>query len=323
MKKNWLLILSLFFSLTVWGQTQTETERVQQERQIQRDQHRQRDNEGIREGAKQKQIEFSKQIGIKFSTPEERHKAEERIKNLERERADFLTELKEKNHVPNEYFVKYSSLIDSKQANLARIFPEIYCENGKTVNVQELERCSDRPQIPGAGSLYSFRLFELPKYLLIDSIKDYISQSDIHFVDNKLIVGNKLTQSIIAEIGDVSLESVTTKSSAVTFLRKWKRVKNKGQLDEQNLILANGIEKDGYIFSNSVEVKKDTTYILRSVAYSEKINSFWNTDRIDAFRVVGQKSDGSIIILWKNLTKRSCDSYVTNCPALTLAKQKK
>ena len=166
MKRSCLIILSLFLSLTVLGQTQNEAERVQQERQIQRDNQRQRDNEGVREGAKQKQIEFSRQIRTQFPMSEEEKKAEERRKALEAERSEFLTELKEKIRVPNEYFIKYSNVINSKQANLARIFPETYCESGKTVNVQELERCGDRPQIPGAGALYSFRLFELPNLFI-------------------------------------------------------------------------------------------------------------------------------------------------------------
>ena len=125
------------------------------------------------------------------------------------------------------------------------------------------------------------------------------------------MVGTKLTQNIIAESGDIQIETLNAQSDVLTFLRKWKTVDNKTQLDNQNELLPQGIENNGYKFSNNVSVKKDTTYIMRSIAYFDKYRTFWNTDQIVVFRIVGLEPDGSLIILWKNLKK-------SNAPMLSL-----
>lgn len=242
---------------------------------------------------------------------EDKRRNEQLRKELEKDRDEFLNDLHEKLRIPPQYLSKYSNLINSGKVNVIRMFPESYCHSGKVVSMQELERCSDKPQVIGAGSLYSFRLNELPNYLYTESIKSYIGQSDIHFVDDSLVVGNNLTQDIIADIGDIQFETLTLKSDALKFIRNWKYADKKSQFDRQNELLAKGIENNGYIFSNKASVKKDTTYILRSIAYHEKFATFWNTDQIVALRIVGKESDGSIIILWKRLKK-------SNAPMLTM-----
>lgn len=232
----------------------------------------------------------------------------ERVKEL----VPFLEEIFQTFPAPPEYFAKYSSFLKNKDTGLIRIFPDNGCGKDvkSVVSIDELEKCSSRPQIAGAGSLYSFRFpalirEALQKNFSVPLVNSLINESDIQFINGNLIVGKNLTQNIIVEIGDVSLETVSAKSETFRFLEKWEQVHNKKQLAAQNQILEKGVQNNGYIYANKAIVKNNSAYLLRSIAYSEKSLTFWNTDQTVVFKIVGQEVDRSIIILWKKLKEKS------------------
>ena len=219
---------------------------------------------------------------------------------------EAIEELNKKVSAPPAYYDRYSAFLKNKNTGLARLFPDQGCSQGKVVSVQELEKCGIFSEIPGTGSSYSFRLSKIPADTPLDYILGLISISDIRFTGGNFVVGTDRTQDIISSIGEIDLEDITLKSESVKFLKDYKTVSTLTKLKSQNVILTKGVNANGYLYSRIVPVKLQITYILRSIAYSpESYKTFWNTDQIAAFKVVGQEADGSVILLWKILKEKS------------------
>lgn len=257
------------------------------------------------EDARQRQARQREEMN-KAQRPSPVRKTEKDIEKhveKEEEKKKVIDEINQKLTV-SEYRERFAEFLTNKNTGIARMFPEKGCGKGKIVNVQELERCAETPDIPGGGSLYSVRLNELPYYLRLQDILFYVEQSDIHFTDDKFIVGNKTTLDIISNIGDVNLEKIDLKSPALTFLADIKPSKTKSEFDLQKKALEKGINENGYLYSDSAPVRLNDTYILRSIAYHSGYRSFWNTDHLIAFKVVGREKDGSVVILWKKLKEK-------------------
>jgi len=232
---------------------------------------------------------------------------------LKQRKADELEKtktLEEINNVlaaPERYRIKYAEFLKAKNTGIARIFPDRGCDKGMIVDVKELERCGDTAQIKGAGSIYSFRLTELPDYLPLQLILSYIAESDIHFIDGKFVVGTESILDIIGDVGETDLASITLDSEAIKFLKSYKPGNTAAKMKLQKQTLAAGVRSDGYLYSSSALVKLNDTYVLRSIAFFDHggyKTSFWNTDHLTAFKVVGQEGDGSFIILWKKLAQK-------------------
>lgn len=249
----------------------------------------------------------------KETSPAQREIILKKQQEAEERKRTILEEINQKFAAPSEYYSKYADFLKEKNTGIARMFPDKDCGKGLTVSVSELERCGNTPPVKGAGSLYSVRLNEMPAYLPIDLILYYVGQSDIHFADGKLIVGNDLTLDIISEIGETDFSNVTSKSEAFKFLTEFKPAQTKSELASQKRTLEKGINSGGYLYSTAAPVKLDSNYILRSVAYSPspKYTGFWNTDILVAFKIVGQEKDGSIIFIWKKLKQKDAP-YLKN-----------
>lgn len=207
---------------------------------------------------------------------------------------------------PAIYYQKYASLLKNNKFTLARLFVDRNCDAGKTVTVEELERCGDFIPVKGGGAFYSFRTRTNKGYQ-----KDWW---DAHFIDGKLKVGNDSVQSIVAEIGDVEPEIVKLNSAPIEFLKKYKAKESFIEIAEQNKVLQKGIVFKNYIYSNTIAAKPSSTYVLRSIAYRLEDESVFSDeigqdaagsgrgkDVTAVFKIVGLESDGSLILLWKEL----------------------
>jgi hypothetical protein len=235
----------------------------------------------------------------RLESPEQRRTAE-------REKRKSLEEINALLSPPAEYRVKHSEFLKNKNTGMVRVFPDRGCDKGLVVSVESLERCGQTAPIKGAGSLFSFRLNKLPYYLDLTSVHYFIGQSDIHFTDGKFVVGTGSIQDIISDVGDVELDGVTLKSESVKFLRAFKPGDTVAKVALQNQTLAKGVTENGFVYSTSAKITLNRTYVLRSIAFSSRAyGSFWNTDVLTAFKVVGQEDDGSVVILWKELKESS------------------
>lgn len=225
----------------------------------------------------------------------------EQKERLETSSAEARAETERKNKLlraPAEYYAKYESFLKNKKTRLARLFIDKDCDKGKTVAIRELERCADVVQVKGGGSYYSFRSKNNDGYL-----NDWW---DIHFINDKFVVGNGTVQGLISEIGDVDLDNINLKSKELDFLDDYKPKRSVAEIKKQNIVLEKGLSFNGFNYSNSAPANINSTYVLRSIAYPLKENARYSflDARVDmtlVFKVVGHEKDGSIVILWKEL----------------------
>ena len=215
-----------------------------------------------------------------------------------REEMENWNKTKQMLRPPNAYYERFAELLKNENIHLARIFVEKNCGEGKSVSVEELERCDGVPPVKGGGSFYSFRLRE-----------NYVFGRDwwdIHYTGNRLAVGNDSVQTIIADIGAIHLSDVNLKNKAFEFLKNYKPVQSLAEIKEKYKILEKGVVFNDYTYSNSAAVNFDSTYILRSIAYRLneeplRTNLGRGIDLFVAFKIVGRERDGSLVILWKQL----------------------
>ena len=233
-------------------------------------------------------------------SPAEREKS----KKAEEEKIRAIAEINEAFAAPAEYYAKYAEFLKAENTGLARMFPDQDCGQGLTVTVKELERCGETPQIKGAGSLYSVKLEEIPAYLPLPMILDFIGRSEIHFIGDRFVVGNASTLGIIGEIGSADLDDVNLKSAAFRFLKDFEPAKTKIELARQNAELERGISSGGVTYSNSALVKLDAVYVLRAIAFREQYRNFWAKNIFVAFKIVGREKDGSVVFVWKKLKEK-------------------
>lgn len=224
------------------------------------------------------------------------------------------------------YYEKYKSSLKDKKVHLARLQPDRDCYGKYVVSVEELEKCSDVVPVSGGGSMYSFRLklnYPLIKnYVFIEDGILFTSDKpelgfdkavdwwNIHFTDDRFAVQNSSVRGVVAQVGNVDLESITLTSKELDFLNNFKPKNNSAEIKEQNEALKKGISSNNFVYFDSVPVELNSTYVLRSIDYrsvkrpqptSTRKQVDKRADMTIAFKVVGRENDGSVIILWKEL----------------------
>jgi hypothetical protein len=238
-------------------------------------------------------------------TKEKRAEIAERLRNV--------AEIEKMLAAPAKYYVQFADRLKGKKTNLARLFVNNNCDTGAVVAIEEIERCTDVIPVKGGGSFYSFR-FKTNTYFGDD-------WWDINFKDNKLLAGNETVQGIIAEAGTVELAEIHLKSPAAKLLSDYEPKKTLAEIKEQNKLFEKGLKTNNGVYFNWAPVKLNQTYVLRSVAYRLKerpiyIKQKTGIDLFVAFKIVGKESDGSLILLWKELKeelpRRTIDNTVTN-----------
>ena len=219
--------------------------------------------------------------------------------------------------VPVNYYEKYKLLLKNKKVNLARLQPERNCYVGFLVTVKDLEKCANVVPIPGGGSYYSFRTklnYPIEKTVVRTSSSSRVYDTipyrkagwwNIHFVDDIFKVENNSVQGIISEIGDIDLEKLNLTSKEFEFLNNFKLKNTQAEVTEQNEALKTGIKFNDFVYSNTASMKVNSTYVLRSIDYSQShLQKLYPDKRADmtiAFKVVARESDESVIVLWKEL----------------------
>lgn len=205
---------------------------------------------------------------------------------------------------PPAYLLTYKNFLKDKDHGIFRIWPDKGCDKGLTVSVESLEKCKDVVPVKGGGSFYSFR------------IRTHDSRSvdfwDLHFIDGNLVGGNDSVEMIVAETDVADIKTINIKNSVFKSLSEYEPRSTRAEIKKQNGELQKGIELDGKSFSNQVQPKLDRVFAGRVVAYFEKgevgfySGSRYNGRGLDltvAFQVVAIESDGSLVILWKELKR--------------------
>ncbi len=157
--------------------------------------------------------------------------------------------------------------------------------------------------MPGAGTSFSFRTesYRVPR------LADVIVHNGI------FKTGGVFQQVIMADIGDVAIESVTLNTTGLRYLVDLKPVRDSDEFLRFEREIIKGIDADGLLYQKGRHVRENSTFVLRSIAYRGKylrVLDGFQYDELDfdrrrdvivAFRVVDKDTAGNITIVWKQL----------------------
>lgn len=204
----------------------------------------------------------------------------------------------------SQLFEKYGSFLKQSDTGLIRLAADAGCaENTKVIVATE--NCL-KYTMPGAGYAYSFRInnYRIPRL------------ADIIFTDNSFQAAGVRLHGLFVNIGDVPLESVDLKTKGLKYLVDFQPETDYEKAKEIDKKLTEGVEVGGFLYRRGLYAQENTTFVLRSIAYSGKYfravsgityNEFdfdKRRDIIVAFRIVEQGADGSVTILWKELANK-------------------
>ncbi len=210
---------------------------------------------------------------------------------------------KELTSVQNEDKSKYAAFLKNSDTGIIRLHDAENCdEEGKTIG-------ADEPcpwNIVGKATLYSFRT------------EDYTSRifSDIQLKNQTFnIVGINLL-GFLTDLGDVSLDNLNLQSKGIKEMAEFEPSTNVKEIKNQFILAKNGFQVGDYIYKNTLQMKPNKTYALRSIAYDSKV--YWKIgkrkinllqydkrkDIVVIFRVIREHQDGSVNILWRKIQSK-------------------
>lgn len=209
--------------------------------------------------------------------------------------------------------LQFAEFLKQPKTGLIRLYSQSDCvdENGKSVVDAKNDSCILRSELPASGASYSFRKKE----------HQQIELSDLQFKDGWLMSPGHVTQGIFTSLGNVDLATISLESVTAKFLTSFAPATTISKAEEQLKTLVQGISSDKQIYRALLPAKDNTTYLLRSIAYrgdflrevsltkggGRVVSQFPEDKRVDvvvAFRIVRRETDGSLVLLWKELQRQ-------------------
>ncbi len=211
---------------------------------------------------------------------------------------------------------KYAEFLEEPKTGLFRMIPDMGCPQDIKI-VDASENCL-KYSLPGAGAAFSFR----KKNYQIWRLSDFV------YKDSKFLSVGLFQQGIFLDVGDVELEKITADIGGLKFMNDYVPLTKSVEAYKEALKFIKGVTVNNYSYSSIIPAKVNSTYVLRSIAYRGpnfrsvkgiKYNEFDFDERKDvvvAFRVIKKDEDGSLIILWKEISRK-------DSPKLVLDKKEK
>lgn len=204
--------------------------------------------------------------------------------------------------VEAEELKKHEAFLKQPKTGLCKLLnfkPEV-------VDAKELQAQPVYPPLRGAGTYYSFvkqshaadewaqlRIYKgafLPGYSVFKRGADN-PRSNIDVF--KITSGYALT--VFTPLGDVSLDQVTMEHPSIALLNQYKPPTEMNEFARETQKFLQGIQVSGAAFSTGVLAQVNQTYGMRSVLYKK-------ADVVIVFRVVREEGDGSLYLLWKEIS---------------------
>ena len=204
---------------------------------------------------------------------------EDILKQIEAKHAE-LQKLEQQLLMPSqEDFDAYAEFLKQPNTGLTRLLPrEIYDSSAHP---------EKRMTIHGGGSYFSFTRLT----------HEYGWGTQIGLEQNEFNVSFAgADYGMIANLGDVPLESITLDHSAIKVLASYVPPEEEPRARAEYRRFATGDTIDGTIYKTRAQARINRTYALRGIHYSD-------SDVLVAFRVIRKEDDDSVIILWKLLKK--------------------
>lgn len=125
-------------------------------------------------------------------------------------------------------------------------------------------------------------------------------------------------------MGNILLEQLTLDNPALKYLVDFQPSVNPEKILSDRQKLLNGIKANGFFYAQTLEARENTTYALRSVAYRgnlyrefkgityDEFSFDKRRDIIVGFQIARKDSDGSVTILWKELSRKDSPKLLLN-----------
>lgn len=196
-----------------------------------------------------------------------------KIKEIEAKRAELLVLQSKVIAVSDEDRKEFAAFLNQPQTGIIRLLPrETYDGNAIVAGIR------------GGGAYYSF----------VRKTHEYGYGSDILLEQGQLSVGFAgADYGMLMNLGDVSLDQVSNHVATRALLNYTPPVKEPEVRAEYGKF-AQGIEMAGFNLKSRVQANVSNTYLLRSIAPN-------NYDLLLAIRIVRKDSDGSLIVVFKEL----------------------
>lgn len=197
---------------------------------------------------------------------------------------------------------QYKVFLDRKNTGIFRLVLDAGCgENDKVVVATE--ECL-KYTMPGSGNSFSFRTANYRIRHL----------ADLMLAGENFRIPGILMHGLMTKLGDVAIDRVSLSTPGVHFLSEFKPAVDFERAKAIEAIIATGLERDGFIYARVLDVKDNVTYAMRVIAYDGKVSravpgAHYNEmdfdrrrDMIVAFRVVQRAADGSVTVVWTELS---------------------
>jgi hypothetical protein len=198
---------------------------------------------------------------------------------------------------------KYAAFLKNPHTGLIKLSPDFNCLEKNLIHVDG--PCATF--IP-LGGFYSFRQTEY----------SYKGLADIGINNDKLFSPTFFANRIMVLLGDVPIETVSLDSNGVKFLSDYHPALENKQILAKSQQLKEGIENGDYRYIDTTEVRQNTTYVLRVIAYRGEIlirspysgrshNILSGDKRVDTivvFRLLNQGEGGTFTVIWKELQRK-------------------
>jgi hypothetical protein len=208
-----------------------------------------------------------------FSLFAQTQSRENTLKEIEAKRAELAVLEKSFVSPSEEDKATYADFLRQRDTGLIRLLPREKFDNDKTLTLR------------GGAAYYSFSRLT----------HEYGYGSDIELAQGYLSTGFAgADYGIMTSLGDIPLEDVTLEG--VPFLANYSPAEElpKARLEQRKW--SESATADGTTYTRRLQLKKNSTYLLRSVNYD-------TSDVLVAFKVVRVDDDDSATILWKLLKK--------------------
>lgn len=166
--------------------------------------------------------------------------------------------------------------------------------------------------VVGKATGYSFRTGDYKN----------IFYSDIFFAKEDFSAIGAFTLGVFSNLGDVDLQTLLLSSEGIKQLADFQPPADKAEIERQHGILTKGIRIGDNIYKTKAAAAENTSYVLRTIAYKGRVmrksggfrsNTFQNDQRKDVllvFRVVRRHDDGSLTLLYKELSRKAVPEVV-------------
>ena len=206
---------------------------------------------------------------------------------------------------------KFAAFLELPHTGFVRLHDAALCEE-KSIIVSATEPCPYN--ILGKATSYSFR----------KEIYRTAFYSDIKFKNSNLQIVGVNMLGFLTNLGDVELDKISLQSDGIKEMVEFQPSVEIPEVKRQLNIVRKGFKVGNYYYRTWLPVKENNTYALRCIAYQSKIYQKINNFKVDVldidkrvditvvFRVIRTHDDGSVSILWKELSRKDAPKLMTD-----------